>query len=193
MPPVWIASKQSFRASPTWRRRRDLGGFCCWMASVCCVFSSLGTKHLGPFWDQRPGTQFGSGFFWHRLACDGLTCACEPWVIWGDMALRRIKTLSGGQKSRVAMAIVTYRQTFGCKDGVFLKQRSCLRFWGGSGDSRASGKIDGRFPHSTSCKAAPHLFGWANEPPGHGDYRCFSRSHQRIPRSCRHGLLAEVL
>jgi len=30
--------------------------------------------------------------------------------ISGDMALRRIKTLSGGQKSRVAMAIVTYRQ-----------------------------------------------------------------------------------
>lgn len=38
------------------------------------------------------------------------------------MALRRIKTLSGGQKSRVAMAIVTYRQTFGCKDGAFFKQ-----------------------------------------------------------------------
>jgi len=31
----------------------------------------------------------------------------------GDMALRRIKTLSGGQKSRVALAIVTYRQFFG--------------------------------------------------------------------------------
>ncbi|CAE7219154.1 Abcf3 [Symbiodinium necroappetens] len=30
--------------------------------------------------------------------------------ISGDMALRRIKTLSGGQKSRVALAIVTYRQ-----------------------------------------------------------------------------------
>ena len=29
------------------------------------------------------------------------------------MALRRIKTLSGGQKSRVALAIVTYRQFFG--------------------------------------------------------------------------------
>ena len=46
----------------------------CWMASVCCdccVFSSLGTKHLGPFWDQRPGTQFGSGFFgidWRVMA-----------------------------------------------------------------------------------------------------------------------------
>jgi len=30
--------------------------------------------------------------------------------ISGDMALRRIKTLSGGQKSRVALSIITYRQ-----------------------------------------------------------------------------------
>ena len=34
----------------------------------------------------------------------------------GDMALRRIKTLSGGQKSRVALAIVTYRQHFSRKE-----------------------------------------------------------------------------
>merc|ERR1712032_1649543 len=30
--------------------------------------------------------------------------------IGGDMALRRINTLSGGQKSRVALAIITYNQ-----------------------------------------------------------------------------------